>query len=119
MKALIASLARLIGIRRPARTLPAWFDSAYLSGPALPALPQILPQRDFDERERAAIWRKGRAIIGWDADDWRVDHLGNPIFRHHYADPDSAFGWTIALVAAEGGDDLANLRPQLCHQPGR
>lgn len=115
-------LARVIGIRRPARALPhrpAWFDATYLSMPEQSAMPRLAGSRAFDERERAAVWQRGRPIIGWDSDDWRVDYRGQPIFRHHYGDPDSAFGWDIGLIRAEGGEDLANLHPVLCHQPDR
>lgn len=113
----LTTIARLIGFRCRARSLPfrpAWFDAAYLSSPERPAMLQPPRTRAYDERERAAVWHKGRPIIGWDPEDWRVDHAGNPIFRHHYGDADSSFGWEIAPIAANGGDSLANLRPQLC-----
>lgn len=105
-------LTEIIGLRRSARALPvrpAWFDDTYLS--ERPLDPRPPAGRACDERERAAVWEKGRPIVGWDAGDWRVDHLGNPMFRHHYGDSDSAFGWHI--VPVRDGDDLANLRPQL------
>src|SRR5262245_48026298 len=124
-------VARLLGLRHPARALgsrPAWFDAAYLSTPEPaapepqpepPAMSQLAATRAFDERERALVWQRARRIIGWDPDDWRVDYRGRPMYRHHYADPVSSFGWDIGLVEADGGEDLANLHPVLCHQPER
>ena len=121
MKAnLFRRLAWLIGFRRPSRSRPAWFDDTYMSvSPHQPEPARAFPGRSYDERERAAIWRKARVVAGWDPEDWRADHSGNPIFRHHFADLESAYGWTIVLIDAGGGDGLANLRPALCHESER
>jgi hypothetical protein len=110
-------LAYRLRIRR--RTQPirsAWFEEAYLAVPgrALFAAPRA--DRTYSDREKVAVWQKGRPIVGWDPEDWRVDHRGDPIFRHHYGDPQSAFGWEIGTIASDGGSDLANLRPQRCRQ---
>jgi hypothetical protein len=107
-------MARWLGVRRVMRAprfRPAWFDATYLAAPA-PPIPS--GPRAYDELERAAIWQKGRPMPGWDPEDWRIDHRGNPIFRHHYADDQSAFGWEIELIRPDEGDSLANVRPQLC-----
>lgn len=114
----LTRMARLIGFRRstPApRFRPAWFDATYLSASGEPVPPQ--PRRSFAERERAAVWQKGLPMPGWDPEDWRIDHRRNPMFRHHYGDSQSAFGWEVGLIRADGGDDLVNLRPQLCRAP--
>ena len=112
-------MARWLGVRRAVRAprfRPAWFDAAYLSAPA----PIVSSEpRSFDERERAAVWQKARPMPGWDPEDWRIDHRGNPIFRHHYGDSESAFGWDIGLIRHEGDNALVNLRPQLCAAPAQ
>jgi len=112
----LSRLARAIGIGRSARALrhrPAWFDATYRASPDHQETQQTLPTRAYSELERAAVWRKGQPMDGWDTEDWRVDHRGNPIFRHHYGDSDSAFGWQVGRITADGGDDLGNLRPEL------
>ena len=79
-------------------------------------------RRIYSEDEKTAVWNKAQPIMGWDPDEWRVDHRGNPLFRLHYRDPNSSFGWEIAAIvdpAAGGSDDLSNLRPSLCKPGGR
>jgi hypothetical protein len=63
---------------------------------------------------KATVWEKGQPIVGWDPNDWRVDHRGNPLFRLHYGDSRSSFGWEIGRIADGDADDVGNLRPQLC-----
>jgi len=75
--------------------------------------------RPFTDDQKAAVWAKAQPILGWDPDDWRVDHRGNPLFRSHYGDRGSSFGWEIGHVVDPvrgGSDDMANLRPQRCQQ---
>ena len=109
--------ARALGLLRPASARPvgAWLDVA-----ALPshddAGPRVSP-RLYDEKQRAAVWAKAQPILGWDPAEWRIDHRGNPLFRHHYGDQTSAFGWEVGRVAGRAfadADPLADLRPQLC-----
>jgi len=77
------------------------------------------PRGVYSDAEKLAVWAKGQPIVGWDPDEWRVDHRGNPLFRMHYGDKISAFGWEIGLIVDRtrgGGDDIANLRPQLARR---
>ena len=113
----LSRLARVIGIRRSALARhPAWFDAAYLSSPEDKEERQAPPMRTYSERERAAVWHKGWPMPGWDPEDWRTDHRGSVMFRHHYGDTGSAYRWQVGRIAADGGDDLANLRPELCRR---
>ena len=91
--------------RRALAHRPAWFEAAYLASPEriLFAAPRI--DRSFSDREKVAVWQKGRPIVGWDPEDWRVDHRGDPIFRHHYGDSQSAFGWEIGTIAKDAGPE--------------
>jgi hypothetical protein len=105
--------------RRALAHRPAWFEAAYLASPEriLFAAPRI--DRSFSDREKVAVWQKGRPILGWDPEDWRVDHRGDPIFRHHYGDAQSAFGWEVGTIGPDAGEDLANLCPQRCQPAER
>jgi hypothetical protein len=100
--------------RRALPFRPAWFEAAYLAAPEPPVPAQLRDPRAFNDQEKAAIWQKGRPILGWDPNDWRVDDSGEPIFRHHYGDPQSAFGWEVGRVVPVRGDEFANLRPRRC-----
>jgi hypothetical protein len=71
----------------------------------------------FTEDQKAAVWHKGQPIIGWDPAEWRVDHRGNPLFRLHYRDSTSAFGWEVGYIldpGSGGAGEIANLRPVRC-----
>jgi hypothetical protein len=70
----------------------------------------------YTKEDRDAVWHKGQPIIGWDPEDWRVDHRGSALFREAYGDSSSAFGWEIGHIVApaQGGlEVLSNWRPQL------
>jgi hypothetical protein len=113
----LRTLASRLRIRHRALPVrPAWFEQAYLAAPERILFAPPRADRSYGDREKVAVWAKGRPILGWDPEDWRVDHRGDPIFRHHYGDPQSAFGWEIAAIAPEGGEELANLRPQRCQR---
>ena len=115
---LLTQMARAIGLLRQAPAPPfgaAWFDAGAVASPEHDGRPRR--PRTYDEQQKAAVWQKAQPIIGWDPADWRVDHRGNPIFRHHYGDSGSAFGWEVGQVVANGSADLRNLRPQLCQTP--
>ena len=78
------------------------------------------PRGVYSDIEKAAVWAKGQPIVGWDPDEWRVDHRGNPLFRMHYGDKISAFGWEVGLIvdlARGGSQEISNLRPQLARRP--
>ena len=115
---LLTQFARALGLVRPAPAPP--FGGVWFEAPPPPAhdhRARPLARRSFSEAQKAAVWQKGQPMIGWDPSDWRVDHHGNPIFRQHYRDSGSAFGWEVGRIVVDGGDDLANLRPQICHVP--
>ena len=100
--------------RRALAHRPAWFEAAYLASPERTLFAAPRTDRSYSDRDKVAVWQKGRPIVGWDSEDWRVDHRGDPIFRHHYGDSQSAFGWEIGTIGPDGAEDLANLRPQRC-----
>jgi len=114
-------VTRALGIARPLPVpFTTWFDEAG-AGRALPPSPFQKPaKRVYSEEQKAVVWQKGRPIIGWDPNHWRVDHKGNPLFRLDYGDPASSFGWEIGHIVDRekgGSDDLSNLRPQQCRRP--
>jgi hypothetical protein len=80
-------------------------------------LRQVSFRSPWSDEVKAAVWQKGLPIVGWDPAEWRMDQRGNPLFRLHYRDEESAFGWEIVRtvsLAHGGSDDLSNLRPQRC-----
>ncbi|TAJ07882.1 MAG: HNH endonuclease [Nitrospirae bacterium] len=67
----------------------------------------------FDQLTIEAVWRKARAVAGYDSNQWRVDQCGVWINRAAYGTV-SQYGWEIdhAFPVSRGGtDDLANLQP--------
>jgi hypothetical protein len=73
----------------------------------------------YTKDDRDAVWHKGQPIVGWDPDEWRVDHNGSALFREAFGDSASAFGWEIGHVVppGEGGlEVLSNWRPQLIRE---
>ncbi len=60
------------------------------------------------------IWSKGEIFGGNDPVFWRKDECGAWIFRGHYENRNSEYGWIIDHIKplSEGGtDDISNLRP--------
>jgi hypothetical protein len=126
---LFAQLVRVLGIGRSTTVPP--FASAFAepgprhddAGPSLPFVRNAFSRGLYSDEQKAAVWAKAQPIIGWDPADWRVDHLGNPLFRGHYGDSSSSFGWEVGHVVDRergGGEELSNLRPQQCRaeRPG-
>ena len=64
-----------------------------------------------DEGLIQQIWEKGRALSDWDASKWRMDECGAWMFREHYRNENSDFGWQIEKVSAAGSDSSEHLRP--------
>ena len=121
-------IVRRIGLGR--QSVPPPFVNAFAdpkpqhdtAAPSLPFRRSAFSRGLYSEEQRAAVWAKAQPIIGWDPNDWRVDHLGNPLFRGHYGDASSSFGWEIGHIhePLDAREDLANLRPQRCRaeKPG-
>jgi hypothetical protein len=65
----------------------------------------------FSEEIIQAVWEKGRAVADLDPNHWRQDQCGAWIFREHYDNPNSEFGWRILKVVPSEGETLENLRP--------
>jgi hypothetical protein len=68
----------------------------------------------FDERTIEAVWQKGKAAAGNNPDIWRKDSCGAWMWRTHYGNRASQYGWEIVqnMPADDGGSDaLDNLRP--------
>ena len=109
---LLSQLASAFGVHRSEPPFGMLLDDA----PEPRAVP---PRRKpaYTDELREAVWQKARPMIGWSPDEWRTDHLGNPICRSHYADSSSAFGWEIGHIvdrANGGSEEISNLRPQQC-----
>ena len=69
---------------------------------------------NFPESVIAAVWAKGTAVSGQDANVYRKDKCGAWIRGTEHGNTNSEYGWEvdhIKPVAAGGGDDLANLQP--------
>lgn len=67
----------------------------------------------FNALQIAAVWQKGRAVPGYDANEYRKDSCGAWMRRSDYGQT-TEFGWEIdhmMPVAAGGSDDLSNLQP--------
>src|SRR5438309_9262964 len=60
------------------------------------------------------IWSKSEISGGNDPVFWRKDEFGAWIFRGHYENRSSEYGWVIDYIKplSEGGtDNISNLRP--------
>jgi hypothetical protein len=64
----------------------------------------------YDEALIAEVWKRARATMDQDPNEWRKDECGAWMYREHYGSPASEFGWWIADVSLgkEGGPE--NLR---------
>ena len=61
-----------------------------------------------------AVWLKGQIIPGYNSNLWRRDACGAVIYRLHYGNIYSRFGWEVdhvKPVAKWGSDLLLNLQP--------
>ena len=73
------------------------------------------PEVDLNaESTIQAVWEKGKAITGYDKDEWRRDKDDYPIKRVEHGNRGSKYGWEIdhiKLVSDGGKDVMSNLRP--------
>ena len=58
-----------------------------------------------------AVWEKGQAVLGHDAERCRKDQCGAWISREFYEDRESDFGWVVDRINVAEPDSLTNLRP--------
>jgi hypothetical protein len=80
----------------------------------------------WEKIKRELVWKKGGVSPLWSPDVARYDYRGNLIFRQHYGDRNSPFGWEIDHIAPyslDPSDLLSNLRPvqwrlNAARQPG-
>ena len=69
---------------------------------------------NFTEKEKLAVWEKGKIIPNNDPAVWRKDECGAWICYELYGNRDSEYGWEIdhiTPVSKGGFDYLSNLRP--------
>jgi hypothetical protein len=67
----------------------------------------------FNDLEIATVWSKALGIPGQDMRLWRQDQCGAYMYRDHYSNTNSKWGWEIdhiQPVAHRGTDDLSNLQ---------
>lgn len=67
----------------------------------------------FDFATIEAVWRKGRAVPGYDPSKYRKDACGAWMACHEYGQT-SRFGWEVdhvVPVSRGGSDYLSNLQP--------
>ena len=60
------------------------------------------------------VWKKGKAIDGYDSDVWRHDDFGKVMKYDEYGNRESKYGWEKDHIIPKedgGTDDLKNLRP--------
>ncbi len=68
----------------------------------------------FDDATIVAVWRKGRAIAGYDPAVWRHDSCGRVMKYGQYGNRQSEHGWEVdhvMPVSLGGSDDPSNLQP--------
>jgi hypothetical protein len=67
----------------------------------------------FNALEIATVWNKALGIPGQDMRLWRQDPCGAYMYRDHYGDTNSKWGWEIdhiQPVAHRGADVMGNLQ---------
>jgi len=65
----------------------------------------------FTAQEIAAVWSRGRIVIGNDPKIWRKDICGAWIKWDRYGNRDSLYGWEVDHMNPSGGDSIVNLQP--------
>jgi hypothetical protein len=74
---------------------------------------------DYLDTRTAAVWEKGRPLVGHDPRYVRIDAFGHITHRHEHGNRSSPFGWEVDHIvpkALGGSDDLGNLRPLNCRR---
>jgi len=66
---------------------------------------------EFNDETVQGVWEKARATNDKDPTDWRKDECGAWIYRSHYGNQVSEFGWKIENVTPGEQSELENLRP--------
>lgn len=57
------------------------------------------------------VWEKGSIIPKMDEKYWRKDECGAWIYRKHYANHNSPYGWEIEKISISGPSMVNNFRP--------
>lgn len=68
----------------------------------------------YSEEVIQAVWEKGRALPDLDPNEWRQDQCGAWMYREHYGNLNSEFGWKTLNVVPGGKEEPENLRPFHC-----